>query len=164
MMNAKEAIRTTMTTADFMVESYLSDITSHEMFVRPAAGANHLAWQLGHLISAETRLVEAASPGSMPALPNGFAERHTKDTAASDNSAEFLSKDEYLKLAKTVRAATLKALDNVNDADLDKPVTGRVPPFVKCAGDCFVTAGGHWILHAGQWVVLRRYLGRDRKF
>ena len=35
---------------------------------------------------------------------------------------------------------------------------------VKCAGDCFVTAGGHWVLHAGQWVVLRRYLGRDRKF
>jgi hypothetical protein len=163
-MNAKEAIRTTMTTADFMVESYLSDITPQEMFVRPATGANHLAWQLGHLISAETRLVEAAAPGSMPALPDGFAERHTKDTAVSDNPAEFFSKDEYLKLARTVRAATLKALADVNDADLDKPVTGRVPPFVKCAGDCFVTAGGHWILHAGQWVVLRRYLGRDRKF
>jgi hypothetical protein len=163
-MNAKEAIRTTMNTADFMVESYLTDITPEEMLVRPAPGANHVAWQLGHLISAETRLVQAAAPGSMPALPAGFAERHTKDTAASDNPADFLSKDEYLKLAKTVRAATLKALDKISDADLDKPVTARVPPFVKRGGDCFVTAGGHWILHAGQWVVLRRHLGRDRKF
>jgi hypothetical protein len=163
-MNAKEAIRTTMNTADFMVESYLTDIKPEEMLVRSVPGANHLAWQLGHLISAERRLVEAAAPGSMPALPDGFAERHTKDTAASDNRADFLSKDEYLKLAKTVRAATLKALDKISDTDLDRPVTGRVPPFVKSAGDCFVTAGGHWILHAGQWVVLRRHLGRDRKF
>lgn len=163
-MNAKDAARTTMRTADFMVESYLSDITPQEMLVRPAPGANHLAWQLGHLISAETRLVEAAAPGSMPALPEGFAERHSKETAPSDSPADFLSKDEYMKLAKSVRAATLKSLDNIRDSELDKPVSGRVPPFVKCAGDCFVTAGGHWILHAGQWVVLRRYLGRNRKF
>jgi hypothetical protein len=163
-MNAKDAVRTTMNTADFMVESYLSDITPQEMFVRPVAGANHLAWQLGHLISAETRLVETAAPRSMPALPEGFAERHTKDTAASDNPADFLSKDEYFKLAKSVRAGTLGALEKISDADLEKPVTGRVPPFVKRGVDCFVTAGGHWILHAGQWVILRRHLGRDRKF
>src|SRR4051794_27379721 len=163
-MNARDAIRTTMSTADFMMESYLTDLTPEEILVRPAPGANHVAWQLGHLISAERRLVEVAAPGSMPTLPDGFAERHTKDTAARENPADFLSKDEYLKLAKTVRAATLKALDSFSEADLDKPVSGRVPPFVKSAGDCFVTAGGHWILHAGQWVVLRRFLGRERKF
>jgi hypothetical protein len=163
-MNSKEAIRTTMTAADFFVDSYLSDITPQEMLVRPAPGSNHLAWQLGHLISAEKRLVEAAVPGSMPALPEGFAERHTKETAASDNPADFLSKDEYLSLAKTVRAATLKVLESQSEADFDKPVSGRVPPWIKRAGDCFVTAGTHWVLHAGQWVVLRRHLGRDRKF
>lgn len=163
-MDSKEAIRTTMTAADFFIDSYLSDITPQEMMVRPAPGANHLAWQLGHLISAERRLVEAAIPGSMPPLPEGFAERHTKDTAGSDNPADFLSKDDYLKLAKTVRAATLKVLDSQTEADFDKPVSGKVPPWIKRAGDCFVTAGSHWILHAGQWVVLRRHLGRDRKF
>jgi hypothetical protein len=163
-MNAKDAVRVMMSTADFFVESYLSDIMPQEMLVRPARGANHLAWQLGHLISAETRLVEAAAPGSIPALPEGFAERHSKDLAASDNPSDFLSKDEYLGLAKSVRVATLKVLDSIREDDLDKPANGRVPPFVKTAGDCFVTAGGHWILHAGQWVVLRRYLGRDRKF
>ena len=107
-MNAKDAVRATMNTADFMVESYLSDITPEEMLVRPAPSANHLAWQLGHLISAETRLVEVAAPGSMPALPEGFAERHTKDTAASDNPADFLSKDEYLQLAKSVASCNIE--------------------------------------------------------
>lgn len=163
-MNAKDAARTIMNAADFMVDSYLSDITPEEMMVRPAPGANHLAWQLGHLISAETRLVEAAAPGTMPKLPEGFAEKHNKDTAASDNPADFLSKEEYLKLAKTVRAGTLKSLEGVSEADLSKPVSGRLPPWIKTGGDCFMTAGGHWMLHAGQWVVLRRQLGRDRKF
>jgi len=163
-MDIKDAIRSSYSIADFMIESYLSDITPQELLMRPATDANHIAWQLGHLISAEWRLAEAAAPGSMPPLPAGFAERHTKDTAASDKAADFLSKDEYLALAKTVRAGTLRALDQLSEADLDRPVSGRVPPFVKRAGDAFVTIGTHWIMHSGQWVVLRRKLGRARKF
>jgi len=164
-MNFNDGVRQQFAVADFFVESYLSDITPEEMLKRPAPGANHVAWQLGHLISAETRLVEAAKPGSMPLLPEGFAERHSKDTAASDNPKDFLSKDEYLKLSKTVREGTLRTLESLSEADLDKPpASGRVPPFVKRAGDCLVVAAGHWVLHAGQWVVLRRELGRERKF
>ena len=56
-MNAKDAFRTSMNIADFMMESYLSDVMPDELLVRPAPDANHLAWQLGHLISAERRLV-----------------------------------------------------------------------------------------------------------
>jgi hypothetical protein len=163
-MNFKDSIRASLGIADFLVQKYLEDITAQEMLERPAPDANHIAWQLGHLISAEYRLIEAAAPGSMPALPDGFAERHSKDSAASNNPADFLSKDEYLKLAANVRAGTLKVLDRLSEADLDKPVTGRVPPFVKRAGDSFVTVGSHWSSHAGQWVVLRRKLGRPRMF
>lgn len=163
-MNFKEAVRKQCEIADFMLDSYLADVTSEELLHRPAPGANHVAWQLGHLITAETRLIEAAVPGSMPALPAGFAERHVKDTAGSDNAADFLPKEEYMKVAKSVRAGMLKVLDSLSDADFDKPVSGRLPPWIKKAGDCFITAAGHWVLHSGQWVVLRRHLGRDRKF
>jgi hypothetical protein len=163
-MDFKDAIRSSLNTADFMVQGYLADITPQEMLVRPAKDANHIAWQLGHLIAAERHLVEAAVPGSMPELPDGFAERHRRDGPVSDNPADYLSKDEYLQLAKIVRAATLRALDRFSEADLDQPVTARVPPFVKRAGDCFATIGPHWTLHAGQWVVIRRLLGRPRMF
>jgi len=163
-MNIKDAIRTQFTVADFMVERYLTDLSPSELLTRPAPDANHIAWQLGHLLSAETRLVEAAVPGAMPALPAGFVERHSKDAAVSDKPTDFHSKEEYFELAKTVRAAALKALDSQSESDLDRPVSGRVPPWVKRAGDCFVTAAGHWVLHAGQWVVLRRKLGRERQF
>jgi hypothetical protein len=163
-MNVKDSIRSSLRISDFLSQGYLADITPEEMFVQPVADANHIAWQLGHLIASERHLVEAASPGSMPALPEGFAERHRRDAAPSTNPADYLTKDEYLQLAKQVRTATLQALDRFNDADFDKPVTARVPPFVTCAGDCFATIGPHWSLHAGQWVVLRRKLGRARMF
>jgi hypothetical protein len=163
-MNFKDAIRATFNMADFFVHGYLGDMTSQELMMRPVPDANHIAWQLGHLIASERHLVEAAVPGSMPSLPEGFAERHTKDFAMSDNPADFLTKEEYLRLAAETRAGTLKVLDKLSDADFDKPVAGRVPPFVKRAGDCFVTVGTHWIMHTGQWVVLRRKLGRPRMF
>lgn len=163
-MNFKDAIRASLTTADFMVQGYLADITPQEMVARPVADANHIAWQLGHLIVSERHLVEAGVPGSMPALPEGFAERHPREGQISDNPADFLSKEEYLNLAKSIRAATLKVLDQQSEADLDKPVSARVPPFVKTAGDCFATIAPHWTLHAGQWVAFRRAFGRPRMF
>lgn len=163
-MNAKQAIRSSLGMADFLVSRYLEDITDAELLARPADGANHIAWQLGHLISSERHLIEAAAPGSMPELPAGFRDQHSKDKAASNHAADYLSKDEYLRLAKEVRASTLAALEKQSDADLDKPVTGRVPPFIKTAGDCFVLVGPHWASHAGQWVVLRRKLGRPVMF
>ena len=163
-MNVKDAVRFSLANADFLAKCYLSDITPPEMLVRATPDSNHIAWQIGHLITSEYRLVETAAPGTMPPLPQGFVERHSKDTAGSDKAADFLTKEDYLNLAKTVRASTLRALDRVSDADLDRPVAGRVPPFVKTAGDCFMLAGNHWILHCGQWVILRRKLNRPRQF
>jgi hypothetical protein len=163
-MNIKDCIRSSLRIADFLSRGYLADITPDEMLHRPVPGANHIAWQLGHLIAAERMLVEAAAPGSMPALPEGFAERHRRDRTPSDNPADYLTKEEYLQLADEVRASTLKVLDEFSESDFDKPVTARVPPFVKCAGDCFATIGPHWSLHAGQWVVLRRKLNRPVMF
>lgn len=164
-MDFKQSIRSSLEAADVIVQALLADITPQELLLRPAPDANHIAWQLGHLIRAEHALVELAAPGTMPALPTGFKERHTNETAKSDDPATFLAKEEYLRLAKEIRAGTLQVLAKVNDADMDRPVGGpKLPPFIKRAGDAFITIGPHWIGHAGQWTVLRRKLGRPRLF
>ncbi len=75
-----------------------------------------------------------------------------------------MSKDEYLTVARQVRENTLAALAEFRDADADRPVSGKLPPFVKRAGDAFAVIGPHWSAHAGQWAVLRRKLSRPRKF
>jgi hypothetical protein len=160
----KDAIRASLRISDSLVQGYLADITPDEMFHRPVPGANHIAWQLGHLITSERNLIEAAAPGSMPALPEGFAEIYRRGKTPSDDPADYLPKEEYIQLAKQVRAATLKALDRFAEANFAKPVTARVPPFITCAGDCFATVGPHWSLHAGQWVVIRRALNRPVMF
>jgi hypothetical protein len=141
----------------------LADLTPAELLARPCPGGNHIAWQLGHLIAAERGLVEKALPGKMPPLPAGFAERHTKETAALDDPQAFLTKDEYLALARQVRAAVQQIIGDLPAGEFDKPVA-KVPPFIKTVGELFLFLGPHWTMHAGQWAVIRRVLGRPPLF
>ena len=49
------------------VQGHLADFSEADMLARPAPGANHVAWQLGHLIVATTNLINMVTPGAMPA-------------------------------------------------------------------------------------------------
>ncbi len=163
-MDMKQAFATSMASADMICDAYLGDLTPAEMLKRPCPGINHVSWQLGHLIASDAYLVGQALPGKKFTLPDGFAERHTKETSTSDNAAGFLSKDEYLKVRKDVRGQITAAVQGLSAEDFDKPVTGKVPPFLKTVGDTLLFIGDHWIMHAGQWAVLRRTLGRKPLF
>jgi hypothetical protein len=160
-MNAKDAIKIGIDMGKFISVGYLEDLTDQELFHRPAKGANHINWQLGHLIASEHDMTEKVAPGSMPPLPAGFAEKYTKDTAASDDATKFLRKADLLKVFEEQRAASLKALDKLSEADLDKPTGVEYAPNV---GTMFSMHGTHWVMHAGQWAVVRRQLGRKPMF
>ena len=88
---------------------------------------NHIAWQLGHLISAEHRFVEMVKPGSCPALPGGLRQAHTKETSTLDDPAKFYPLATYQKLWKAQREATLAVLDSVPESDLDKTDPKNTP-------------------------------------
>jgi hypothetical protein len=163
-MNANEAIRQNLAGSDMVVQMYLSDLTDAELLVRPVPGANHIAWQLGHLIAAEHGLMSACYPGKMPPLPEGFADKYTTETAAADDPKAFLSKAEYLKLYEQQRAGTLKLLAEAPDTDFDKPAPEKFRSFVPTYGAMFNLQGSHWVMHAGQWAVTRRKLGRKPLF
>lgn len=160
-MNAKEAIKLVINDGRMISMSYIEDLTDEELLRRPAKGANHINWQLGHLIEAENQMINTAVPGSMPPLPAGFKEKYAKETATSDNAAAFLKKAELVKAFEEQRAATLAALDRQTEADLDKP-TGV--DYAPTAGAMFAMQGTHWVMHAGQWAVVRRQLGRAPLF
>ena len=163
-MSTKVAITESLRQANNVCSAYLEDLTDAELLARPLPGVNHLAWQLGHLISAENWMIETILPGSMPALPAGFKEKHSGDTAGSDDPKVFSAKAEYLKLAGEQRAATLAALEKLSDDDLGKPT----PESLNWAGETltsvFVMQATHWLMHAGQWAVTRRKLGREPLF
>jgi len=162
-MDIKQAIALNFASADMLVDQYLGDLTDEELLVRPTPGANHIAWQLGHVIAAERYIGDKVAPGRMDELPAGFAERHKKNTAASDSPADFLGKEDYLRIGRDVRANTLRIVEGWSPTDFDRPVD-RVPPVVKTTGEAVLFIAAHWLMHAGQWAVVRRKLGRPPLF
>lgn len=163
-MNAHGAIRAALASAEMISLGYLNDLSDDDLLVRPVPGANHIAWQLGHLIAAENGMIEETRPGSMPALPADFRDKHNSDTAGSDDRRAFLSKDEYLRLYRQQREATLKTLDTLSEADFDRPAPERFRQYVDTVGSMFGMQASHWLMHAGQWAVIRRKLGRKPLF
>jgi hypothetical protein len=160
-MNARLAIKLSIDLGSQVSLGYLEDLTDAEMFRRPCAGCNHINWQVGHLIASEHDLIEAVAPGSMPPLPAGFKERYTNDTATSDDPTAFCTKAQLMEAFHQQRAGTLAAMERATDADFDKPSGFDWSPTV---GSIYSLQGGHWLMHAGQWAVVRRMLGRKPLF
>lgn len=158
-MNAPQTLEKSFQIADFWLTTLLSDLSDADLLFRPTPDANHIAWQLGHLIVSEVGLVTVAVPSASYQLPDGFKEQHAKSMA--DKNEGFLTKDRYLAIQKDVRQVTLAALAGLSEADLDRPVQAPIP-VIKTAGDCLIVASGHWLLHTGQWSVIRRLLGKPR--
>ena len=163
-MSIADHIKTELKLPATVVQSYLQDLTDEQLFIRPHEQANHLAWQLGHLIASEHTLNNMVCPDSMPALPEGFADKHGKDTAASDDPSGFCTKAEYLAAMEEQRAGTLALLDRLSDEDLQQPAPEPIQQFGATVGAVIAGQSAHWMMHAGQWVILRRQLGKEAMF
>jgi hypothetical protein len=158
-MNAKDAIKSNMHMGLFVMEKYLSDLSDGDLLRRPP-GCNHLAWQLGHLISSESGLVNMVRPGEGAELPAGFADAHAKANTSSDDPAQFSTKQDYLDLYRQVREHTLRALDGLSDDDLAAPGPESFRKVFPRVLDLFTLIASHPMIHAGQFVVVRRQLGK----
>lgn len=163
-MNAAAAIKLGLDMGEFVSLAYLGDLSDHDLLQRPGSGCNHIAWQLGHLIAGEHQMIEACFPGTMPSLPPGFAEKYAKQTAESDRAADFHTKDELLAVYRTQRTATLAKLATLADAAFDAEAPEAMRGYAPTVGAVFSMQGSHWLMHAGQWAVLRRQLGRAPLF
>jgi hypothetical protein len=164
-MNGSEAIQAALEGTKSMFHWYLSDFSDADLFVRPVPGANHAAWQIGNVIVGDAMLIKAELPdAAYPELPAGFADQHGKVGATKDGPAGFLTKAEYLKLFDAVRGATIAAVGKLTDADLDRPVVGSMKQHAPTLGRLFIMMSDHTLMHAGQFTVIRRKLGKPVLF
>jgi hypothetical protein len=159
-MNANDAIRKTMSFSSMVLKSYVSDLDDAELLHRPTAGCNHLAWQLGHLIASECGLLNMICPGAAPELPGGFEKNHGKDAKDSNDPQQFCTKAEYVALMEKVRSATEKALAEQTAEDFDQPGPEHMRQLCPTAGDLWCLIATHGMMHAGQFVPVRRMLGK----
>lgn len=163
-MNAKEAIRTALASTQHILNWYLSDLSDADLLVRPVPAANHIAWQLGHLIHAERFLLGQLPGAAYPELPVGWSDQHGKNTAAVEPPHGFATKTEYVNQFNTAREATLATLAKMSEADLDKPTQGNMAPFAPTLGALLLLQSNHTLMHAGQFTVVRRKLGKPVLF
>jgi len=162
-MGPKDIINKTLDLSDFILKSYVGDLSDSELKLVPIEGMNPIALQLGHLISAERMFAELVRPGLSPALPAGFEEAHSLKNQQADDS-RFLSKDEYMKLYEAQRAATKAVIDSVPDSELDDNRGGKLPEFAPTVADVLNIAGAHSLNHSGQFVAVRRKLKKPIAF
>ena len=158
-MTTKDALKRSIDVGDMILKMYIGDLSDDDLRVRPMEGMNPIAWQLGHLISTERSFVEAIQPGSCPPLPDGFAEAHGKDKGLSDDSSGYLRRDEYLEFYQAQRDATRAVIDAISDEALDAPHASG-SDFIPTNGAALSLAGDHVLMHLGQFVPVRRMVGK----
>jgi len=160
-MNGKDAIQSSLRSTQQLVGWYLDDLSDADLLTRTSPTANHIAWQLGHLITSEIHLVkENISESQFPDLPDGFVKQHDKETSAIEPPTGFSGKEVYLKLFNSVREATLACVDKLSDADLDKPTQGTMAKFAPRLGDLLILVSNHTLMHGGQFTSVRRKLDK----
>jgi hypothetical protein len=160
-MNAIDPIKHNLDMADMIVNSYVGDLTDQDLLAIPVAGMNHIAWQIGHLISVERMIIDGIRPGSCPELPAGFDGVHaTNAETKGTRPDQFHTRDDYMKVYAAQRAATKAVIDSLTDADLDKPGPERMAQIAPTVGAALNLIGQHYLMHAGQFVPVRRATGK----
>ena len=162
-MTATDAIKNALESTSWLFTNALTDFSDADLLVRPVPGANHTAWQIGHIITSEHGLVLGQLPDAkFPALPAGFKEAHAMDKIAADTG--FSTKAEYVDLFNKTRAATLASLAGLSDADLDRPTSGEMASMAPTLGSWLILVSNHTLMHGSQFSVTRRKLGKPVLF
>jgi hypothetical protein len=162
-MNAKDAIRQSIELSHMVVQMSFGDLDDADLLVRPVPQANHIAWQLGHMIAGTCQMLGALGR-TPPAIPEAIAKAGDAKAATSDDPAMFATKDEYMKLLRATKAAALEAVDATPEAALDQPGPESMRDYAPTVASVLALLGLHWLMHSGQFTVVRRKLGKPVLF
>ena len=160
-MKAVDYIRMALGSSRGWAMGLISDMQDAPLAQPTSSGGNHPLWVLGHLVRAESDLLD----GFILGKPNRFPEYEklfSMGTTPSTDASDYPSMEELMQKSEEIRAATLAHLDTLTDTDLDKP--SHAPPefgeFFGTVGACFAAMCNHVAFHAGQVADARRAAGR----
>jgi hypothetical protein len=143
----------------------LADFSEQEMLARPVPGANHAAWQLGHLIgSAAYMLKEVAPAGVVPEAAAQLGAKYEGKTANIDDAAFFANKSELLEVFAQIHDAISTWVKTLTPNDLNRPTPARMADYAPTVGHVVLMIPGHIMMHVGQMQVIRRKLGKPLLF
>lgn len=147
-----------------MLEWTLADFSDADMLVRPVPAANHALWQIGHL-TIETAVFASAVPGiKLPPIPAAWSQKFGKDAAKSDDPTTFPPKADVLKAFSATNAALVDVVKTLTPNDLSTPGPEQFQSFAPTVGHLIEMTGAHYMMHVGQFQVIRRKLGKPVLF
>lgn len=147
-----------------MVESTLADFTDAEMLVRPVPGANHAAWQLGHVTVSEEKMMRTLMGDLLPALPEHWKGKFGKEAHSLDDAASFATRKELVETWVLIRTAGAEWTRAQSDEALAQPIPAHLKFAGETAADLASLQVGHMAMHVGQFQVIRRKLGKPVLF
>jgi DinB superfamily len=164
-MLGKDVAKMALSTTQDLMQMYLGDLSDADLTVRPSPSANHMAWQLAHLIVAEKFLLEGQLPGAeYPELPAAITSLGNERTGKIDPPEGYLTKSQYVEWLGKLRAITIAAVDKISDGDLDRPTTNSMAKFAPTLGALLIMTANHTLMHGGQFTVVRRLLNKPVAF
>jgi len=163
-VNAKDVIKKSLKTTGDMLTMFVADLSDEDLIVRPAPAANHIAWQLGHLIACEAMMGGVIPGATYPELPAHLKSQMDGKSSKAPPPGGYLKKTEYVDWFNQVRGATIANVDRLSDADLDKATPADYATWAPTVGDLLVLTANHTLMHAGQFSVVRRALNKPVLF
>lgn len=138
----------------------LDTVPLSQWFTVPAGAPYHIAWEVGHLAMAQSRLclerLRTRTPEDDAIISEQFVHTFRRESLAED--ATGFSAEQIRATFDRVHARILEELPTYPDADLDLPPLAPHPLFAtRIAGLRYAPL--HEMIHCGQIAVLRRMLG-----
>ena len=160
-MNTIEFIKMSLENSKGWAMGLISDMKDSPMTQPTPNGGNHPLWVLGHLVRAESDLLDGfilGKPNRFPELEAAF----TMGTTPTTDASQYPSMEELFGKFEEIRSATLAHLDTLTDEDLDKRshAPEEFGATFATVGACFAAISTHMSFHAGQVADARRAAGR----
>ncbi len=160
-MAKKENLLFLLGSNESAVRRLVDDVTDEESLVRGKDNLQHIRWQTGHLVyNAYLILRSLGEPGS---LPDNWDTLFRRGCGFSDDANMYPSmaelRDKLYWFYDQIKARASKMSDDELDQVLDPE-----PVFDTGAMNAALFFCTHEFYHAGQIVIIRRILGRERPF
>ena len=158
METINDAIAQGLTQSGMLLNRYTADLTPQEYLHRPTAKANCVAWTIGHLILSDRGVLKRLGQTDLPALPDGFEKRFSRDEGCPQADA-FGDVTALLPLFNQHRQQLIEAVKRATPQQLNAPLEKPHPMFGN-VGEMALFMSAHAAMHAGQFTIIRRSLGR----
>ena len=160
-MNTIDYLRMNLDMGDMTLD-LIDDMKDAPMTAPTAKGGNHPLWVLGHLAYAEASMVYEMMLGEPNPLED-WKPIFADGTEPTSDASDYPSYAEVRARFDEVRAHTLKVLDALTDADLDKKSQNypeEWAAYFDTYGKVLAIVGSHTFIHHGQVADARRMAGR----